>query len=225
MDHMLLLSIALVEDQALVRGLAVEGLLEHFGRTRCAVGGFSCVEDLLATDRSYDVVLLDLQLKGGGVEGNDAVRVLTERGLRVVVLSGLASWEAVEGATGAGAWGFVTKDIGDIADVAAAVVDVHAGRRHLQPALLEKLIATGRRALTARQQQVLRLEALGLTIGQIARALDPPLKQAGVKRHIEKIVESYPQYRKQASRVQLAIWLGLVTPWEVYRRPGGPPTG
>ncbi len=90
----------------------------------------------------------------------------------------------------------------------------------VDPALLARLGADARKRLTARQQDVLRWEALGLKLGQIALALDPPLTEAGVRRHIERIVELHPDCAKQADRVRLAIDLGLVTPWDVSQRYG-----
>ena len=69
---------------------------------------------------------------------------------------------------------------------------------------------------------MLRLEALGCKVPQIAIAIDPPLTSAGVRRHIERIVEIHPDCAKQADRVRLAINLGLVTPWELSRRHANP---
>ena len=74
-----------------------------------------------------------------------------------------------------------------------------------------------RRQLTPRQQEVLRLEALGRTIRQIARVLG--LSEAGVRRHIEHIVQIHPDCAKQANRVRLAVELGLISPWEDFQPP------
>lgn len=212
--------LALVEDQAFTRELTVERLHAHYG-PGSTVDGYARVEDLLECDRQYDVIVLDLQLRGGGLEGPAAIRALTQRGDRVLVLSGVRSAEALEQTQVAGAWGFVSKDLAETTDVAAAIDDVRAGNNHVQAALLDDIGGMERKRLTARQQQVLRLEALGRTILQIAHGLDPPLTEAGVKRHLEHIKEVYPECAKQADRVRLALALGLVTPWEVYQGPAG----
>jgi DNA-binding NarL/FixJ family response regulator len=141
---------------------------------------------------------------------------------RVLVFSGLASGEALERAQAAGASGFVSKDTADAETLMAGIDAVVAGSSFVDPALLERVGATARKQLTRRQQEVLRLEALGCKLQQIARALDPPLTEAGVRRHIERIVKIHPDCAKQADRVRLAIQLGLVSPWELYGRPGGP---
>ena len=211
--------LALVEDQAFTRELTVERLQSHYGDDSAVVDGYSRVEDLLESGERYDVVLLDLQLRGGGIEGTAAIRALTHSGERVLVLSGVRSAEALEQTQVAGAWGFVSKDLAETVDVAAAIDDVLAGKNHVQAALLDDIGATERKRLTTRQQQVLRLEALGRTFGQIARGLDPALTEAGVKRHLEHIKEVYPECGKQADRVRLALALGLVSPWEVYQPP------
>jgi DNA-binding NarL/FixJ family response regulator len=99
--------------------------------------------------------------------------------------------------------------------VVFAIDEVLAGRDYVDPKLLARVGVAARKKLSLRQQEVLRLEALGLNIGQIARRLDPPLAEAGVKRHIEHIKEIYPECGKQTERARLAIRLGLVTPWEL----------
>jgi DNA-binding CsgD family transcriptional regulator len=99
--------------------------------------------------------------------------------------------------------------------LAAAIGQVLDGGQFFDPELTVRIGAAARRHLTPRQQDVLRLEALGRTFRQIARALG--LSEAGVRRHIEHIVEIHPDYAKQADRVRLAIELGLVSPWENYQ--------
>lgn len=213
--------IDLVEDERYTRLLTVDRLQARAGPD-ARVRGFASVEDLFAAGDLGDVVVLDLLLRGGGIEGPSAVEALTGRGCRVLVLSGQNSAEALERAQAAGACGFVSKDTADPAILVRGIEVVLAGGVYVDPVLLEKIGAAARRRLTPRQQEVLRLEALGRTVSQIARALDPPLSEAGVRRHIEHITEIYDEHRTRADRVRLAVSLGLVTPWEVYRRRTSP---
>ena len=181
----------------------------------CEVVGFANVEQLLRHEGgSFDVVVLDLQLREGTLQGGDAVRAAGQRG-RVLVFSGLESGEALERAHAAGAHGYVSKDTAEEETLVEAVDAVLAGQAFVDPALLAKIGASERKQLTARQQEVLRLEALGCTVAQIALKLK--LSEAGVHRHIERIVEHHRNYAK-ADRVRLAIDLGLVTPWETSGR-------
>jgi len=215
------LRLAVVEDQAFTREVTVDRLRERYG-SGADVVAFATVEELLAAPGGgFDVVVLDLQLRDGQLEGADAVREVAKRD-KVLVFSGLASGEALERAQAAGACGYVSKDTAEVAVLLQAIDSVIAGDHFVDPGLLERVGAAARKQLTLRQQEVLRLEALGCKLRQIANALDPPLTEAGVRRHIERIVEIHPDCAKQADRVRLAMQLGLVSPWEVYARPGGP---
>lgn len=209
--------LAVVEDQLFTRETTVSLLREHYGPCHKVVG-FASVEELLgAGEERFDVVVLDLQLRDGGLEGQEAVRALAQSA-RVLVFSGLESGEALQRAQAAGALGYVSKDTARASTLIDGVDSVLAGEAFVDPALLAKIGANARKQLTVRQQEVLRLEALGCKLAQIARELDPPLTEAGVRRHIERIVEIHPDCGKQADRVRLAVDLGLVTPWEVSRR-------
>jgi DNA-binding NarL/FixJ family response regulator len=216
--------VGVVEDQLFTRQLTIEDLRAHYGPA-VEVDGFATVEDLLnCGPSSFDVVVLDLHLRLGKLEGARAIEAIRAEApdARVLVLSGLASREAVEQARLAGASGFVCKDTAEPGSLPAGIEAAISGDWYVDPGLLERIGAAERKVLSARQREVLRLEALGCKLRQIARELDPPLTEAGVRRHIERIVEIYPEYGKQADRVRLAIDLGLVSPWEVHPRPGGP---
>jgi two-component system response regulator DesR len=210
------LRLALIEDQALTRDLTLDRLRACFDPA-VSVHGFASVEQMLAAGQAFDVIVLDLQLRGGGAENADAVRMVAQVS-KVVVFSGQESAEALQRALAAGALGYVGKDTSEAVDVlATAIGRVLDGERFLDPELAARIGAAARRHLTPRQQEVLRLEALGRTTRQIARALD--LSEAGVRRHIEHIVEIHPDCGKQADRVRLAVELGLVSPWEDYHAP------
>jgi DNA-binding NarL/FixJ family response regulator len=214
--------VAVVEDQAFTREVTAAHLRSHLGPA-CRVEAYPTVEELLAADPAgCDVVVLDLQLRGADLEGPAAVRAVATH-TTVLVFSGLASGEVLEQAQAAGAAGYVSKDTADPAALIAGIETVAAGGVFVDPGLLERVGAAARKVLTPRQQEILRLEALGCKLLQIARACDPPLTEAGVRRHIERIVEIHPDCARQSDRVRLAIQLGLVSPWEVYRPPGSHP--
>src|SRR5437763_1826349 len=101
--------IAVVEDQRFTREATVGLLSEHYG-SRYVVDGFAAVEDVLSAGvERYVLVVLDLQLREGMLEGRDAVRALA-RHTTVLVFSGLESGEALTRAQAAGAMGYVSKD-------------------------------------------------------------------------------------------------------------------
>jgi DNA-binding NarL/FixJ family response regulator len=135
-----------------------------------AVVGFANVEQMSeAEDGPFDVVVLDRQLRGGDVEGSDAVRASTSRG-RVLVFSSLTSGDALQRAHTAGAQGYVSKDTSPITLI-EGVDAVLAGRPFVDPEMQAKIGASERKLLTECQQEVLRLEALGCNVAQIALEL------------------------------------------------------
>lgn len=213
--------LAVVEDQTFTRQTTVEIIRAHFGPPSEVVG-LATVEELMRGGADgFDLVVLDLQLRGGGLEGTAAVEAVA-RHTNVLVFSGLASGEALQRAQAAGAHGYVGKDTAEVECLIEAIEAVLAGSDFVDPGLLSRIGASARKQLSPRQQEVLRLEALGCKVPQIAIAIDPPLTSAGVRRHIERIVEIHPDCAKQADRVRLAINLGLVTPWELSRRHANP---
>jgi DNA-binding NarL/FixJ family response regulator len=127
-----------------------------------------------------DVLVLDLVMPGNGL---DALRQITRRAprTRVVVLSMHSSEAYVVEALKAGASAYVLKDA-TASDLVRAVREVTAGRRYLSPPLSERAIdaytsralaagAEPHEALTARETEVLRLAARGLSLQQIALEL------------------------------------------------------
>jgi two-component system, NarL family, response regulator DesR len=211
--------LAVVEDQVFTRQTTIEIIQARFGPPHEVIG-FATVEALLeAGAERFDLVVLDLQLRDGELEGRAAVEAVA-RHAKVLVFSGLASGEALQRAQAAGARGYVSKDTAEVEYLVHGIDAVLAGAHFVDPALLAQIGASARKQLTPRQQEVLRLEALGCKVPQIALALDPPLTSAGVRRHIERIVQIHPDCAKQADRVRLAIDLGLATPWEVSLRHG-----
>jgi two-component system response regulator DesR len=211
-DAMSAVKLAVIEDDRFVRETTIDILRSNY--STAAVVGFANVEQMSeAEDGPFNVVVMDLQLRGGDVEGSDAVRASTQRG-RVLVFSSLTSGEALRRAHTAGAQGYVSKDTSPVTLI-EGVDTVLAGRPFVDPELQAKIGASERKLLTERQQEVLRLEALGCSVTQIALELD--LTEARVRRHIERIIEIYPD-RAKADRVRLAIDLGLVTPWAISQR-------
>jgi DNA-binding NarL/FixJ family response regulator len=128
-----------------------------------------------------DVLILDLVMEGNGLA---ALRGVTQGAprTRVIVLSMHASEAYVIEALKGGASAYVLKDA-TASDLVRAVREVMAGRRYLSPPFSERAIdaymnramaaaaAEPPQALTAREQEVLRLAAQGLSLNQIALEL------------------------------------------------------
>lgn len=185
-------TVVIADDQTVVREglrsmLTLIGDLDVF-----AVAG--CAEDALAlvVEHDPDVLLIDLRMPGiGGVEG---IRRLTARGsrTRAVALTTYDDDETVLAALGAGAIGFLNKDA-DPDTIAVAIRSAAAGRSLLDARVVEALLARrpARRSgdgagLTAREGEIVRLVARGLSNQQIARHL--VVSMATVKTHLNHVL-------------------------------------
>ncbi len=208
------IKLAVVDDQVFDREAATAILRGHFG-SAVEVIELANAEDLLSWSGSpFDLVVLDLQLRGGTLQGDDAVREVALH-YRVLVLSAVVSGEMLERAHAAGALGYVSKDTSGGQALIDGVEAALGGNSYVDPELQAAIGANARRRLTPRQQEVLRQEALGRTDAQIAH--DLKIKPRSVRGHIERIGKIYPDYAI-GDRVRLAIALGLITPWEASGR-------
>lgn len=225
--------VLLVDDQKLVRmGLAMlldgEDDIEVVGE---AADGGEAVRAARRT--SPDIVLMDVRMPG--MDGLAATRELTAgfcdaddgRVVRVIILTTYHVDEAVYAALRAGASGFVLKDAAPD-EIVSAVRAVAEGEAWLDPAVTRRLIgdiAAETPAvpppltldqLTAREREVLRLVALGLSTTEISRHLF--IGTATVKTHVSRLLIKLGM-RDRAQAVSFAFRHGLVKPGETPPEP------
>jgi DNA-binding NarL/FixJ family response regulator len=213
--------VALVDDQALIRGglraiLDAEDDIEVVGEASDGAGAVR-----LATARLADVVLMDVQMPVvDGIEGTR--RVIEARPeCRVVVLTMFDLDEYVFAALRAGASGFLLKTTPPD-ELAAAVRACHGGDMLFAPTVTRRLVEAYVRhppapdgiparlqELTAREVDVLRALARGLSNGEIAAELY--LGEATVKTHVTRILGKLG-LRDRVQAVVLAYECGLVLP-------------
>ena len=137
----------------------------------------------------WDIMVLDLTLPG--TSGLDLLKNLRREHptLPVLVLSMHPPDQFARRAMNAGASGYLAKD-SPPAELVKAVGEVIAGRRYLNPAVIEELAMNlqperGQRpheVLSDREYQVLRMIASGLTVSQVATRLTLSVKTVSTYR-------------------------------------------
>jgi DNA-binding NarL/FixJ family response regulator len=211
--------ILICDDQALVRGgfraiLEAQPDIEVVGE---AENGAEAVA--LAGRRSPDVILMDIRMPV--LDGVEATRQLVSEGspARILVLTTFDLDEYVHAAIRAGASGFLLKDVTP-AKLLEAIRVVAAGDALLAPSVTRRLLElfattlpqrdhsnAALAELTARETEVLRLLAGGLSNAEIASAL--VLSEATVKTHISSVLRKLG-LRDRVQAVILAYETGVV---------------
>jgi DNA-binding NarL/FixJ family response regulator len=209
--------VLLADDQALVRAgfrLIVNGEtdLEVVGE---AANGEEAVT--AATELAPDVVLMDVRMPE--LDGIEATRrvVAGGNGTRVLMLTTFDLDEYVVDAFRAGASGFLLKTAPP-QQLVAAIRTVYEGEALLAPASTRRLIeqfaqpredAGALRELTAREADVLRLLARGLTNAEIAGEL--VVEPSTVKSHVASLLAKL-DLRDRVQAVVFAYESGVVRP-------------
>jgi DNA-binding NarL/FixJ family response regulator len=211
--------VLLVDDQHLVRSgfaliLSVEGDMEVVGE---AADGAQAVERV--RELRPDVVLMDVQMPV--MDGIEATRrIVAEDLAKVLVLTTFDRDDYVFDGLAAGASGFLLKDVPP-EELAAGIRVVARGDALLAPAITRRLIHEFARAapaaappdgfseLTAREVEVFKLVARGLSNAEIAAELI--VSETTVKTHVARMLMKLG-LRDRVQAVVLAYESGLVTP-------------
>ncbi|MDQ1643045.1 MAG: hypothetical protein QOJ90_2396 [Actinomycetota bacterium] len=207
-----------VDDQALIRS-ALRSIIDREPDLEVvaeAVNGAEAVAQ--ARLHTPDVVLMDIRMPG--MDGVAATReiVAGAQPPTVLILTTFDLDEYVHACLRAGASGFLLKDT-DPAGIVAAVRAAYAGDAILSPGVTRRLIASYVDApapdaelpadLTARETDVLRAIARGLSNAEIGRELF--VGETTVKTHVTAILAKLG-VRDRLQAVILAYECGLVRP-------------
>ncbi len=209
------LRVVLADDQAVVReGLVtLLGLLPGVEVVGAAADGLAALD--LVAEHHPDVVLVDLRMpRCDGVETTERIRA-GHPDTEVVVLTTYADDESLLAALRAGARGFLTKDA-DAESIARALRSAAAGQSTVDGELQRRLVEAAARStpprvkeaegLTARETEVLRLIAAGLSNTEIARTL--VVSEATVKTHVNHLFAK-AGLRDRAQAVAFAYRTGI----------------
>lgn len=210
------ITVALVDDQALFRTgirmlVSSQPDLEFVGEASNGVEGIA-----IAAATRPDVILMDIRMPVmDGIEATEAIlRAADARGgtrPRIIVLTTFDLDEAATRAIRGGASGFLLKDA-DPEFLLAAIRTVHAGTSVIAAAATRELfehfdsqsgsgpVPDAFAALTAREEEIFRLAARGLSNSEIAAG--EFLSEATVKTHISRILGKLGL----RDRVQLVVY-------------------
>ncbi len=186
------IKVLIADDHALFRDglkaiLRDEGMIEIVGEAR---NGREAVEGALRL--RPDVVLMDVEMPDLG--GFEATRRITEADLRirVLILTMYQEEEVIARCLDAGAWGYVLKDASS-SQLVRAIETVHRGGKYLSPGALQQVVThyvsgaerteTRYDTLSAREREVLKLLADGLTVKEIAALLHLSIKTVDVHKY------------------------------------------
>ncbi len=218
-----MIRVAIADDQELVRAglrliVAGEADLEVVGE---AASGEEAIT--LAQRAQPDVLLMDVRMPGlGGIAATEAILDSAGSGRpRILMLTTFDLDEHVYDAMRVGASGFLLKDV-PAEDLVIAIRQAARGTDALlAPSVTRRLVerfasqhsvgSTKRdvlRELTAREQEVLRLVARGLSNSEIADHLT--ISETTVKSHVSHVLMKLG-LRDRVQAVVLAYETGLVT--------------
>jgi two-component system, NarL family, response regulator DesR len=180
-----MLRILLAEDVAMVRG-ALVALIELEPDLK-VVAAVESGGDIVtaALDCAPDIAIIDIDLPE--VDGLSAAAHLREElpGCRTLILTNLGRAGTLRRALTAGVSGYLLKEAPP-EDLTAAIRNVVAGRRVIDPQLAAAIWDTGQNPLSDREHQVLRLTAGGAGPAEIASALH--LSVGTVRNYLTTIV-------------------------------------
>ncbi|MGN5632495.1 response regulator [Streptomyces sp. AC154] len=197
---MSMIRLLLAEDQSMVREAlaALLGLEPDIEVVAQVARG----DEVLAAAREHrvDVALLDIEMPGmTGIEAAAGLhRELPD--VKVVVVTTFGRPGYLRRAMESGADAFLVKDA-PASQLAAAVRQVLAGERVIDPTLAAAALADGASPLTDREREVLRTAADGSTNAEIAAVLH--LSQGTVRNYLSTAIQKLAA-RNRAEAVRLA---------------------
>jgi two-component system, NarL family, nitrate/nitrite response regulator NarL len=203
-----LVRVAVVDDHPLFRDGVVK-MLMSMGDIEVVGEGATAADALkIAQESTPDVMLLDLQIAGGGLEAASKL-ALAHPNMRIVMLTASEDEQHVASALRAGARGYILKGSSG-REVVEAVRAIAGGESYVAPNLAARLLSkksNGIEAvadynphnLTSREGETFALVARGMSNKEIARAFN--CTERTVKHHMTNIMQKL----NVRNRVQAAL--------------------
>jgi DNA-binding NarL/FixJ family response regulator len=199
-----MIEVVVVDDHAVVRTGLQQVIALADDIAVVGLGADGADAERLVRDSDPDVVLMDLSMPGmDGIEATK--RVLAARpGVNVLVLTSFSDRDRVLQALDAGACGYLLKDA-EPDELLRAIRAAAHGESPLSPRAARALVSAHRErrpaeGLSARELEVLKLVATGLSNKQIAHRLG--IAEKTVKVHLTKVFREISVF----DRTQAALW-------------------
>ncbi|WP_250506327.1 response regulator transcription factor [Bowdeniella massiliensis] len=199
-----MISIIVVDDQAMLRGalatlLNLEDDISVVGQAASGAEALDLLAHLARGGTSVDVALLDVEMPE--LDGIGTARRISaefpDTASLIVTTFGRPGY--VQRALSAGALGFIVKDT-PVERLAAAIRQVAAGERVIDPQLAVDSMTRGTSPLTERETDVLRAALDGATIEDIAAALH--LSTGTVRNHVSSaMTKTKARTRSEAAHI------------------------
>ena len=186
-----LIRVAVADDHPMFRAGVVMSLREEEGITIVGEAGDATAALSLAQSELPDVMVLDINMPGGGLEAARRIAVACPA-TRIVMLTVSEDEDDLLAAMKSGASGYVLKGAGG-GELAAVIRSVHAGEVYVAPALAWGMLREMRTPrtspydeLTEREREVLELVAEGLSNQEVADRLG--LAEKTIKHYMTNIL-------------------------------------
>jgi DNA-binding NarL/FixJ family response regulator len=203
-----IIRIMIVDDHPVVRaGLA--GMLSTQPDMKVIASASSGSEAIAMLETvKPDVILMDLRMSG--MSGLDAIRAINLRTdpPRILVLTSFDTDEDIYQTVGAGAQGYILKDVPQDR-LLEAIHLVYEKKRYFPADIAARLIERMARSnLTPREHQVLQYVAKGLTNKEIGRVFG--ISENTARNHVNSIIEKL-EVSDRTEAATIAIRQGLVS--------------
>jgi two-component system, NarL family, nitrate/nitrite response regulator NarL len=191
------ISIAIVDDHPILRhGLAA--VLRNEPRFRLVAEGGGASEALqIAQLHRPDIMILDLNIPGGGIEALKQIAIEFPS-VRCIILTVCDSADTAISALNAGAQGYILKGVSAV-DLKSAILTVFNNESFVSPEFATKLLIAAQNEtqktsipdsrLSFREGQILRQVEAGLSNRMVAQKLR--ISEKTVKQYMSSIMQKY----------------------------------
>ncbi len=188
------ITVIVVDDHPLYRSGVVRTLEDDGGFDIVAEGSDAATAVQLTMLHKPDLIILDISMPGSGLEAAKRIAEVVPR-TRIAMLTVSESDDDIVRALDLGAAGYIQKGIGG-PELVRIAKGIAAGQSYVAPGLAARLLvgmrtrssdATATTDLTAREEQILRLVAKGLSNKEVGRSLN--LQEKTVKHYMTNILQ------------------------------------